>query len=294
MNIYEVITNQIIEAIESKKVLPWKRPWKQYSDGAAIPRNLCSKKAYRGINAFLLALQPVSSSYWVTFKQARALKGSVRKGEKGTPILYWSIAEKEEKEEKETGKKERYCFARFYTVFNIEQCTGIKAPKEEEITLCDTVKIERCESIIEGYTDKPEIKEGRDQAFYSPAQDLINMPLKGSFEKSEHFYATLFHELGHSTGHKSRLNRNEISERAFFGSSDYSKEELVAEMAASFLAAESGISPVTFEESVSYLDGWLKILKANSRLIVDAAASAQKAVDWILKKNAADMSQEDE
>ena len=280
-NTFEIVTQRVIEAIEKDGVLPWEKPWKSYQEGG-LPINYITKKPYRGINVFLLALTPYSSPYWLTFKQAKQAKGWVRKGEKATPIVFWSIAEKEDKE---TGEISKFAFAKTYSVFNLCQCENIEIPELKEVEFTEHEKIAKCESVIEGYKDKPTIKHKEDRAFYSPVRDLINMPKMEAFDSAESYYSTLYHEAIHSVGHQDRLARKTITNLNFFGSHDYSKEELIAELGASFLCAETGINnSATERNSVAYLNNWLKALKGDSRLIVDSARIAQKSVDYILGK----------
>ena len=154
---------------------------------------------------------------------------------------------------------------RYYNVFNLEQCEGIGAPEPEE-TVNEFTPVEKAEQIIAGMPNRPNIFYTGDRAFYRPSEDRVQIPHKHTFERSEDFYAVLAHELSHSTGARHRLARKEVMERNSFGSDDYSAEELVAEFAASFLCAEAGISNETIEMSASYIDGWLSVLKSDSRL----------------------------
>ncbi len=282
MNTFEIITNKIVEAIEKDNVLPWRKPWKRYEGVSALPKNLVTRKDYNGVNILLLAMQGYNSPYWLTYKQAAKLGGFVRKGEKGTPIVYWSIIEIKGESEKDARKK---AFIKYSFVFNVEQCDGIPQPSLKEIKLSEIEKLDRCERLIEGYQDCPKIEEKEPEAFYSPILDRINMPMKESFKSAEDWYSVLYHEIGHSTGHQSRLNRKGISELNRFGSELYSNEELVAELTASFLCAEAGIENKTLNNSVAYLRGWLAALKGDARLIVQASAQAQKATDYILGHN---------
>jgi len=282
MSAYEIITKKVIEAIENEAVLPWRRPWKKYGTGHTFPVNLVSGKEYQGVNVFLLSMQGFESPYWVTYKQAAKLGGWAKKGEKGTPILYWSVFEAKDV----NGEKEKRAFVKFSYVFNAEQCENLPVPQQPDQSSQMPVmsEIERCERIIDGYKGGPVIVEREPQAYYSPRLDKVNMPVKSSFTKLEEFFSTLFHELGHSTGHPSRLDRKGISDKAMFGSDTYSKEELIAELTASFLCAEAGIENETFKNSVAYLQGWLKALKGNSRLLIEAASQAQKSADLILNR----------
>ena len=280
MNTYEVITERIIEAIEKNKTLPWRRPWSTYRSNS-LPRNLSTKKAYHGINVFLLSMSGFKSGYWVTFKQAKALGGSVRRGEKGCPIVFWSVYEKTDPE---TKKVETIPFIKHSTVFNVEQCDGLNVPQEKETQ--DRINpIDACEKILIEFRDRPQIVEREQQAYYSLANDLVNMPKRNTFDCQEEYYSTLFHELSHSTAHPSRIGRKITQRITFFGSEDYSKEELVAEFASSFLCAHAGIDSATENNSVSYLQGWVSALRERPRMLIEAAQQAQKAANYILGIN---------
>jgi len=215
----------------------------------------------------------------LSFKQVKSLGGNVRAGQKGSPIVFWSFVEKEDSE---TKKMKKFCFAKYYTVFNSEQCEGIEVPAVEKNSTSEVQKLENCEAVVTGFTDCPKIQEREQQAYYNPVSDLINMPKRNSFESSQEYYSVLYHEMIHSCGHSSRLNRKGVAERNYFASEEYSKEELIAELGSAFLAAMSGIEVETKDNSVAYIQGWIKALKGNSRLIIDAAAAAQKSVDYIL------------
>lgn len=286
MDLYKEITNKIIEQLEQGTV-PWKRPWK-----AGFPANLVTKKPYRGVNVFLLSIvsdaQGFSSPLWATFNQIRAKGGRVKKGEKGTVVIFWKLFKNTEKTvDQETGeeieKEKVKPLLRYYTVFNLDQTEGIEltqgfADKEND-------PIKECEKIVKGMPKKPKISHGGTRACYSPKDDAVKLPPMKKFDSSEEYYSTLFHELTHSTGHKDRLNRKELVEYQGFGSQDYSKEELVAEMGAAFLCGAAGtVLEKTLENSAAYVQNWLKVLKEDNKMVVYAAASAQKATDFILNK----------
>lgn len=277
MKAHEIITNIILKKLE-EGVIPWQKPWNVQ---AGIPKNLITRKEYQGINVFLLACQQYSSPWWLTFKQCKDLGGSIRKGAQGTPVIYWNWPET-----KEDGEKERKVpFMRYYTAFNVAQCEGIpkdKIPGTAETANNDINTIARCENIIEDWKDRPEITHGKRQASYSPSSDCVNMPEMDAFRNSEEYYSTLFHELTHSTGHEKRLNRQGISETTPFGTPLYSKEELVAEMGAAFLCGVAEIDCATIDNSAAYIQGWLEKLRNDKRLVIIAAAQAQKAAHYIL------------
>jgi antirestriction protein ArdC len=224
-----------------------------------------------------------TQNLWVTFKQAKALGGSVRKGEKSTSVIFWTKVTKEEAED-----EKMFMVARAYHVFNVAQCEGVKIPEKfltsEEITWTPSEGLER---IVAGYAGGPEINH-REQAraFYDPAVDKITLPPKSAFDSETGYAETLLHELTHSTGHESRLNRFTGEDKpAFFGSEPYAREELVAELGAMMLMSEAGIEPV-IGNAAAYIDSWLKALKDDKNLIIQAAQRAAKATDHILGRSA--------
>jgi antirestriction protein ArdC len=277
---YQVITDRVIALLEQGNV-PWQKPWKS---GEMMPRNLVSKKAYRGVNVFLLQAMMYESPFWLTFNQAKELGGNVKRGEKSCPVVFWKWLDVDEKEE-----RKRVPFLRYYSVFNVAQCEGIEAhvPKGEE-TKRDHNPIDAGERIVSAMPRRPEIKHGLDRAFYSPSGDFVGMPSPGQFRSGQDYYSVLFHELTHATGHESRLNRKGVSgadgQWSAFGSQSYSKEELVAEMGAAFLCGQAGIVERTIDNSAAYVQSWLVRLKDDRRLVVQAAAQAQKAADFILDR----------
>ncbi len=275
---YEIVTESIIKQLESG-VAPWRKPWR-----AEPPANLVSKKEYRGINIFLLASQGYGSRYWLTYRQAQTLGGSVKKGEHGSKVVFWKIDEYR-KENKETGETENHksILLRYYTVFNLEQCEGMKSPEPDRLIH----PIEQCEHIVNSMPNPPGFEQDS-RAFYRPSTDTVGMPSRTAFESAEKYYSTFFHELTHSTGHPSRVGREGIMEHNPFGSEDYSKEELVAEMGAAMLCGVAGIESRTLDNSASYLQSWINRLRSDSRLIVSAASQAQKAADYILARAAAE------
>ena len=270
--VIKIVTDSIIQKLE-EGTLPWKRPWAGGESG--MPANFISKKAYRGFNVFALALQGRGNPYWLTRNQIKEKGGEIQKGEKYTPIIFWG-----KKENKETGKE--YSFQRFYQVWNLEQVNGIDY--QEPVTdPNEWSPIKSAELIAEGYHLGPKVQNGEPKAYYVPSRDVINMPKRELFENPEGYYATLFHEMGHSTGHKNRLNRDTLTDLCAFGSTNYSKEELVAEFSASMLCGISGIENGVLDNSAAYIAGWLKRLRDDRQMIVSACAQAQKAVDYILK-----------
>lgn len=274
--VYEVITDRIIKLLE-EGVIPWHRPWGGPED---FPRNLVSGKQYRGINAFLLAVARYESPFWLTFKQAKRRGGSVRKGEKGYPCIYWNWTGIEDEE---TGETRQRPFLKHYTVFNVEQCEDVSYPKAE-LPNSEFSPIEVCETLVECMPHAPPIEYGGTRAAYDPSIDQVIMPKPELFHSPEDFYSTLFHELIHSTGHASRLARPSIQRPKAFGSPLYIKEELIAEMGAAYLCGHTGIENKIIENSAAYIADWLRRLRKDNRLVIHAAGNAQKASDYILNK----------
>ena len=275
MNVYEVITARILEQLENG-VVPWRRPWNQVAS-----KNIATGKKYRGVNSITLP-----GGFFGTFKQIQALGGHVKKGVHGFPVVFFSfpsVKEGEEEHEEETEKKGRTApIIRYYHVFRLEDCEGI----DVEQFKADEGKpssIETAETIVQGMQKRPKIVErASKEAYYCPSTDTVQVPNRNQFPRIEEFYSTLFHELSHSTGHASRLNRKTLTTAAAFGSDEYGKEELVAEFGASFLCGAAQIDNTTIKNSASYIAGWKKVIKADSKLVLQAAGMGQKAADYIL------------
>jgi antirestriction protein ArdC len=286
MDIYAIVTEKIINLLESG-VVPWRRPWTT----TGLPRNLVSKKPYRGVNFFLLSASKYVSPFWLTIRQANELGGHVRKGEESTVVVFWKVDDAKQSTEdldnEETdGKTRRRFMLRYYRVFNLEQCelpqTVLdKLPKTEAH---EHNPIEAAERIIADMPNRPEIQYTGSKAFYSSLTDRITLPPHELFASAEEFYATALHETVHGSGSEKRLAREGICEAAPFGSPVYSKEELVAEFGAAYLCAEARISNEVIQNQASYVAGWLKRLRDDRRLVIQAAAQAQKAADYILNR----------
>lgn len=290
---YDLVTKLIIEKLE-QGVVPWHCPWKRDMRPA---QNLTTMKPYRGFNQLITSMMGYSSPYWLTFKQAKDLGAHVRKGETGTPVLYWSTFKvkdtaKEEVsveaiERQDDGTIKSIPFLKHFIVFNVDQIDGLKldAEKLHAPRVIDFAPIDKAQTIADSMQNRPAITHGFNRACYIPHADSIRMPSADVFENAEEYYSTLFHEITHSTGHKSRLDRHAKMKHLGFGTRDYGKEELVAEMGAAMLCYEAAIENKTIDNSASYLDGWLKAIKGNPRLILDAASAAQKAADYVLNRN---------
>lgn len=276
ISVYEIVTNQIIEALE-KGVVPWQA---KHNALFIPPQNYSSGKPYRGINFFLLACFS-DNPFWMTFKQLSAKGGTVKKGSKSRIVCFWKWIHKDKNGKNLASEKGAYksipCL-RYYRVFSADDIEGIEFVYPEKPELKPNQKIKKAESIVADTGVR--ILRGN-QPLYNPSRDFIKMPEIGQFESSEYYYKTLFHELTHWTGHSSRLDRLESTK---FGSKKYSKEELVAEMGAAFLSSRCQIK-VDIEHSASYLNSWIGVLKGDSKMILSAAGKAQKAVDFILEKS---------
>ena len=289
-DLYETITNQIIEKLE-QGVIPWQKPW---NNKVGAPCNIVSGKEYNGINILLLGNQSFDSKYWLTYKQCQDKGGNVKKGEKGSMVVFWQFLDKStgktveaDSETSQTSKDGAVPMLRYYTVFNCNQCNGLDLKKlQEEIELQKTENVSAeiipAAMIVEHYKDGPVIKYGFTRACYKPDKDEINMPNRERFQSPEMFFGVLYHEMVHSTGLESRLNRRNSGETRTFGDEAYSREELVAEMGASFLCARAGIEN-TIDNSAAYIQSWMKALQNDKKLLVIAAGQAQKAASFITK-----------
>jgi antirestriction protein ArdC len=277
VDVYAIVTNRIIELLEQGTV-PWQKPWTD----TGIPMNVLSKRPYRGINLWLLLSLNYEHNLFLTWDQLKKLGGSVKQGEHGHVVIFWKTAQKNTDEDAEKEKKAP--LLRYYKVFNIAQCRDMPPELVEPVTPKELNPIHECEAIINGMPQSPTIRHKEKLAFYHSAEDYINMPQRKLFKQKEHYYATLFHELVHSTGHEKRLNRKSITEMAEFGSELYSLEELVAEVGSAYLSAFTGILNSGIKNSAAYINGWLGKLRNDKRLIVQASGLAQRAVDFIINQ----------
>lgn len=287
-DVYENFTQLILDKLEHG-VVPWYQPWN--SNG--LPSNYLTKKPYRGINLWLLLSLNHELPFYLTFKQAKELGGMVKKGSKAIPVCYWNFVYKH----KETGKTipegllgdypidtlTKVCFLKEYKVFPIEQIDGIDWELPEKGGNQSLPVLERCESVYAEMHEPPRLTHEKEEAYYHPSLDLINLPPKQKFKTAEDYYAVLYHELVHSTGHRNRLNRPGVEEIDYFGSESYSNEELIAEMGAGFLCGLTGIQQARLiDNQAAYIQNWISRLKNDKNLLIDAASKAQKAVDYIL------------
>lgn len=278
--IYQMVTDRIIAEME-KGIIPWDKPWHGTSTGA-ISRS--TGRPYSLINQMLLG----RPGEYATFNQIKADGGSVKKGEKASVVVFWKQVKITETDAETGEAKEKLVpMLKYYQVFNLDQCTGIEPKhwKEAEPTGIDP--IEAAENVIDDYVARSGIGFTNDRpsnkAYYSPSMDCVVVPMLDQYDKPAEYYSTTFHELTHSTGHSSRLNRFTSGNAAAFGSGEYSKEELVAELGSAFLMAHVGINTSRTEKnSAAYLQGWLKALKNDKTMIVSAASKAEKAAALII------------
>jgi antirestriction protein ArdC len=279
-DLYAEITTRITEMLD-QGVVPWRSPILGRGT-AGHPKNLESGKPYRGVNVFLLAFTAYAkgydSSYWLTFNQAKQRGGSVKKGEKSSMVVFWK---QYETEDRDTHQPTKIPVLRYYNCFNAGQCDGLEVPDAQKFEPIEFNPIEAAEAIAKGYQGAPELEHRGSRAFYKPSEDKVRMPEPTRFRSCEEYYSTLFHEYAHSTGHSKRLDRKLDSDPKPFGTPDYGKEELVAEMTAAFLCGYAGITPTVIENQAAYLLGWLKTIKADKKLVIIASGQAQRAADWI-------------
>ena len=271
MDIYAEITNRIIDQMENG-IIPWQKPW--IASGNCV--SYATGKPYSLLHQMLLG----RPGEYATYKQVQAAGGCVRKGEKASIVVFWKCLEQKDEE---TGEVKEVPFLRYYNVFHIDQCVGLKARHAEPLPQTAYAD-QKAESIICDYLRTSGVKlnhEAGDRAFYKPSTDSITLPLLAQFKETAEYYSTAFHELIHSTGHAKRLNR--IAGTAFFGSEAYSKEELVAEIGASALVNASGLETAeSFRNNAAYVQNWLQVLRNDKRFIVSASGKAEKAVALIL------------
>ena len=278
VTIYEKVTESILSALD-KGVVPWRKPW---TGELAAPVNAISQRPYRGVNVFLLSMSRFTDHRWLTRKQVDERRGVVKLGERPTMVIFWKRWEPPRRDVEKAPEQEPHApLLRCLHVFNVDQCEGLGIPElyrpaaEHEIQ-----RIEKAERLVDCMEDRPRISEGI-SAWYRPGDDLVQIPAIARFKSADSYYATLFHELGHSTGHPRRLNRRAVSDRVLFASGEYSKEELVAELTSAFCCATVSLDNSLIDDAASYIDGWLRVLRGDPKAMVIAAAQAQRAADFI-------------
>lgn len=278
INVYEMVTNRIIEQLENN-IIPWEKPWSGTIDGAF---NRVSKKPYSILNQMLLKYD----GEYASFKQWKDLGGHIRKGEHSEIIVFWKMYPIKEKQDDGTEIIKTIPLLKYINVFHISQVDGVE-PLKQKVTH-DIEPIDKAEKILNDYWNRENITIEHvkgDKAFYSPMFDKIQLPLFEQFKSSEEYYSTATHESVHSTMKTSRCNRQEDRKGKVvsFGSEEYSKEELVAEIGSAQLMNIVGIETTkSFRNSTAYIQSWLKVLRNDNKFIVSASSKAEKAVNYIL------------
>lgn len=281
--VYQIVTERIIKKLQAG-VIPWRKPW---HNRPAVAWE--TQKPYSGINALLL-----DGGEYATFNAIKAAGGHVKQGEKASIIVFWKLydgfrADKDGKIDKavENNQITKIPFLRYYSVFEINtQVEGLESKfKAPDGSLIRNNPIESAETLVNDYFSRPgnpTLAHAANDAFYSHAEDIISLPILNDFPTPERYYAALFHEMAHSTGHTMRLHRRQEGEKRTFGSVTYAEEELIAEIASAMLCTVAGIDQAMFEESASYIDNWLSVFQKDVKIVVSAASKAQKACDYIL------------
>ncbi|MEM9573243.1 MAG: zincin-like metallopeptidase domain-containing protein [Pseudomonadota bacterium] len=280
-DLYQEVTDKIIAELEEGRAA-WAQPWGGACAAVGLPKNGSTGRAYSGINILLLwgaAIEDARSCQtWLTFKQALALGGCVRRGERGATVVYADrFTPKAEREKaRQTGEDaKQVAFLKRYTVFNADQCDGLPDGFARDLPLPECEIVPRAEALIEA--TGADFRIGGDKAFYVPSRDFIQVPPQPAFFDQINYYRTCFHELGHWTGHASRLDRDLRTNK---GTKDYAREELIAEMTSAFLCAEKSITPTV--RHTDYVGAWLDVLREDNRAIFRAASLASKAADFLL------------
>jgi antirestriction protein ArdC len=277
MNHYQEITNYFIDKLE-KGTIPWKIPWKP---GLFMPSNFSTKNLYNGINLVRLSMEREDRNYstnlWIGYNQARIMKGHIRKGAKGTKIYFYKTIKMNDDVSIDKDEYTKFIF-KAHTVFNMDQTENIDY-KQEDIKFNN---IEEAEKLYLNWNNHPGLRTG-DHASYTPSKDMITIPPKDTFIKTEPYYSTLYHEMIHATGSKDRLNRKE-KDNYHTEKKDRAREELIAEIGAAILCAKVGLDTTfTLDNSASYIKSWIEVLRNDPKVIVYAATRAGKGVEYIME-----------
>jgi antirestriction protein ArdC len=281
-SLYGEVTARIIAELEQGR-LPWVQPWDAARCPCMMPKNAVSARAYSGINVLILWAAAIEGGHagqrWLTYRQADAAGGHVRRGEKGTVVCYadrFTPKEEAEKAQGEDREARTIAFLKRFTVFNVDQCDGLPEAMTSATVLPDPVlAIAEADRVIAA--SGADFRIGGSEAYYSPSLDVVQVPPQAAFHDPVNWYRTALHELGHFTGHRSRLDRDQSGA---FGSASYAKEELVAEMSAAFTCASLGIVPSVRHSD--YIGSWLAVLRGDEKAIFRAASAASKAADFLL------------
>jgi len=293
--IYETLTQTMIELLQSLKSNPerWERPWIISENGQGA-HNALTKRTYSGINQIFLSYLCIKYNYqfnrWLTFRQVQELGGSIKKGSKSAMIIFAKVTKvnandkkktQEEEEQTKSNLKTRFLLT-YYNVFNVEQCEGLGQAfyQRNKQTESKFNQVETAEKILNNCGVQIQYKD-QNRAFYSPGLDLISLPNLAQFKSESGYYETVFHELGHSTGHPSRLNRKLFN---LFGDEDYAREELTAEMCSVFVCSLCGID-FKIKNSAAYIDSWLEVLESDKSAFVRSTMQAQTACNYIIERS---------
>ena len=277
-DVHTIANDKIIEYLK-KGIVPWRKNWTT----AGVPTSLISRNPFRGINVMLLGVLGYERNLFLTEKQLKHIDGAVKAGERPNLAVYWNRP-KDDGEATEPGGDRKESKLRYYHVYNISQCVGISWEMAESAELHPT---EACAEILDRMPHKPVIKYKEATAYYDPIDDILNMPKKTSFKNEAYFFVALVHQIVHSTGHHTRLDRMGLVQMPEFGCEPFTLEELVAEIATNYLLSYVGIQ-TDFVPAPEYLQGWIEKLSADKYLIFTAATLAQKAVDFIFDINDAE------
>lgn len=285
-SLYDEVTARIITELEAERI-PWVQPWgRDGTTGPGLPCNALTGRRYSGINILILWGEVIEHGYpsqgWMTFRQAQEAGGCVRKGEHGVTVVYADRFVPENakaRAEQEGGDAKAIPFLKRFTVFNVAQCEGLRSHlSADPAPLPEREIMPVAEAVIAA--SGVDFRVGGDRAFYAPDLDFVQVPPQPAFFEQINYYRTCLHELAHATGHSSRLARKLLNG---FGSKDYAREELVAEMGSAFLCASLGIVPTVRHSD--YIASWLEVLREDNRAIFRAAGQASKAADWLLARH---------
>lgn len=285
-NLYDEVTSRIVAQLEEGRV-PWVQPWgKAGGSGPGLPRNALTARPYSGVNVLILWGAVIEhgwpSQSWLTFRQAQEAGGCVAKGAHGVTVVYadrFTPEAEKERAARDGGDAKAVPFLKRFTVFNVAQCEGLRPGlASDPAPLPEREIVPIAEEVIAA--SGVDFRIGGDRAFYVPSHDFVQVPPQPAFFEQVNYYRTCLHELTDATGHAKRLGRNLLNS---FGSKDYAREELVAEMGSAFLCAALGIEPTV--RHADYLGSWLEVLREDNRAIFHAASAATKAADWLLSRH---------
>jgi antirestriction protein ArdC len=286
VSLYDEVTARIVSELEAGR-LPWVQPWgANGGSGPGLPRNALTTRSYSGVNVLILWGAVIAhgwpSQSWLTYGQAQSAGGCVRKGERGVTVVYadrFTPEAEKERASREGGDPKAVPFLKRFTVFNVAQCEGLRAGlASDPAPLPEREIVPVAEEVIAA--SGVDFRIGGTRAFYVPAHDFVQVPPQPAFFEQVNYYRTCLHELTHATGHAKRLNRDLTNG---FGSKDYAREELIAEMGSAFLCAALGIMPTV--RHADYIGSWLEVLREDNRAIFRAASAATKAADWLLARH---------